>query len=287
MRSLPHRLDGWVAGLLAPLLLVLLLAGTGYAASTLATVSIPDGTALYAVDPAPMTVAECGRCHRSHFLAIKQNGGKHRIDCQACHMAYHVYNPRRDNYAAIMPQCASCHPLVHGEKHAACLGCHDNPHAPRLLQNLQQLSKFCGDCHRGPSGELAQFPSAHTKQACVACHSERHGRIPVCAECHQTHYAGQPADSCLTCHPVHKPLQISFTATTAPINCSTCHAEAYGHWTATKSKHGKVNCTACHTRHALIPACVDCHKAPHDAKMLARFKGCLECHLDPHDPPVK
>lgn len=267
------------AGLPAALLAVLLLFGavTAWAA----------GEELYAVDPAPMTVAECGRCHVVHFQALKASGGKHRFDCRECHQVFHAYNPRRDNYAAIMPQCGTCHDLPHGNKLVECLSCHDNPHTPLLLQKFTLLTNYCGECHRGPAEELAKFPSAHTKQPCAACHSQQHGRIPACAECHQPHYTGQAADTCQACHPVHKPLQIGFTATTEPKNCSTCHAEAFGHWTATKSKHGKVNCTVCHTRHAMIPKCTDCHQAPHNPNMLARFKSCLDCHFDPHNPPVK
>jgi hypothetical protein len=268
--------QGRAAGLLAALLTGLLLAATAWA-----------GDDLYAVDPTPMTVVECGRCHVVHFQALKGNGGKHRFDCRECHQVFHAYNPRRDNYAAIMPQCGTCHELPHGSKLVECLSCHDNPHTPRLLQEFKLLTNYCGECHHGPAEELAKFPSDHTKQSCAACHSQQHGRIPACAECHQPHYAGQAADTCQACHPVHKQLQIGFTATTEPKNCSTCHSEAYSHWTATKSKHGQVNCTVCHTRHAMIPECSDCHQNPHNPNMLARFKSCLDCHFDPHNPPVK
>lgn len=290
MRSGHRVVGGGGARLLAALLLLGLLCGVVAAVAIGAekgTVQPISGSALYAVDPTPMTVAECGRCHRSHFMVIKESGGKHQIDCQECHEVFHAYNPRRDNYATIMPQCANCHTLPHGAKFAECQTCHDNPHAPRLLPVVQQLAKHCSDCHGGPTEQLAKAPSAHTKQPCAACHSNQHGRIPACAECHQPHYTGQAADTCRACHPAHQPLQIAFTPQTDPKNCVDCHTQASTAWTNTRSKHGKVNCTVCHTRHGQIPACTDCHKSPHDPKMLARFKVCLDCHFDPHNPPTK
>ncbi len=280
MRAAADSLRARAAGLPAALLLAgLLLLG--------AVPAWAAGEDLYAVEPAPMTVAECGRCHVVHFQALKADGGKHRFACQECHRIFHAYNPRRDNFAALMPQCGQCHNLPHGTRFTECLSCHDNPHAALRLAGMPKLAQHCGECHVGPAEELAKFPSAHTRQGCDSCHSERHGRIPQCGECHQPHFAEQPATACLGCHPVHRPLQISFTPDADPQNCKECHTAAFSHWTATRSKHGKVSCATCHTRHGLIPKCTDCHDVPHDAKMMARFPACLDCHLDPHNPPIK
>ena len=276
-----NKLPGFLKFAAVALLWPVLLAGVAFAA----TGGSGDSSDPYAVEPAAMTVAECGRCHPGQFRSLKTDGGRHRIDCQECHRIFHAYNPQRGNYAAIMPQCTTCHQLMHGEKFAGCLGCHDNPHAPLRLAGMQKLAEACGDCHSTTAAQLAQFPSAHSGQKCATCHSERHGRIPECTECHTPHFDQQTAVACQHCHPAHKPLQISLAADTDPKNCATCHADVFTTWTGTRSAHGKVNCTVCHDRHGRIPECIDCHRAPHDPKMLARFKSCLGCHIDPHNLP--
>jgi predicted CXXCH cytochrome family protein len=185
-----------------------------------------------------------------------------------------------------MPRCDNCHPAPHGGTLTDCLGCHDNPHAPLRPAGMQQLSEKCGDCHRKPAKQLAEFPSAHSRQGCTTCHSERHGRIPECTECHKPHYDEPNTGACWVCHPAHQPLQITLAADTAPKYCATCHSDVFTVWSGTTSRHGQVNCAVCHVQHARIPACLDCHQPPHDEKMLARFKNCLGCHIDPHNLPT-
>ena len=242
---------------------------------------------LYAAQPKPMTVTECGRCHPNQFNNLRDHGGAHRFDCRDCHEIFHAYNPRRNNFAEIMPSCSQCHDAPHGATQTDCLNCHLNPHAPRTVFSMQRLDKSCADCHKEPAEQLQKFPSAHTQQTCQTCHSERHGRIPNCDECHSPHYEGQAQTACLACHPVHKPLQTNFTADADARTCAACHGDVFGTWSSTPSKHGTVNCTVCHTQHGKIPACTDCHTPPHDPKMMAKFKSCLGCHLDPHNLPIK
>lgn len=241
----------------------------------------------YAIEPEPMTVAECGRCHQHHFRTLKNEGGAHRFDCRQCHEVFHAYNPRKNNYAELMPACGNCHGLPHGDKQADCLACHANPHAPKTQLSLAVLAKSCTDCHRQPAEELKQFPSAHSGQACQDCHSQRHGRIPSCFECHQPHFPNQALSTCAGCHPVHKPREIVFAADSAAATCADCHSGAFGKWSKTPSRHGQVNCTACHSRHGFVPNCADCHQSPHPPQMTARFNDCLVCHMDPHDLPIK
>jgi hypothetical protein len=33
----------------------------------------------------------------------------------------------------------------------------------------------------------------------------------------------------------------------------------------------------------VVPACQDCHEAPHSKKMMSKFKTCNECHQSAHD----
>ncbi len=243
---------------------------------------------LYANEPQPLTISQCGQCHPKHFGDIKQDGRKHQFDCRECHEVFHAYNPLKNNYAEIMPKCATCHAFPHGEKHSECLNCHQNPHTPRQVPATRMLAGFCSDCHNDQAGQLAQFPSKHTEQGCGACHYERHGYIPSCQECHEPHFEAQQFTSCTTCHQVHQPLNIGFNADVDVKTCSACHDGIYSEWSATPSKHGQVSCAQCHTRHGLIPQCSNCHTPPktHAKKLLEKFPDCLTCHLNPHDLPV-
>ncbi len=241
---------------------------------------------LYAIEPEPLTVGQCVQCHVAHFNWLKANGGLHRFDCRQCHEVFHAYNPKKGNWEELMPKCSNCHELPHGEEFTNCLTCHVNPHTPRLVPMSEELTSSCGVCHKSPAQQLNEFPSKHTQQGCNACHT-KHGFIPSCMECHEPHLPGQTMEVCLSCHQVHKPLQITLSPDSSTETCSACHDAVYAKWSASQSKHGKVNCSRCHTAHGKIPACTQCHAAPHDKGMLERFTSCLDCHLDPHDPPVK
>ncbi len=276
---------------LLTLLVVLTLAGVsprpGFAAE--AGRDLPPVNAdLYALDPVALQPVDCGQCHVGQFGDLKQAGGKHRFDCQECHQIFHAYNPRKNNYDDLMPECATCHGQQHGPKQADCISCHRNPHAPLKIPALDRLANACSDCHASPTAELKKFPSAHTVQGCQSCHHERHGYIPDCFECHDGHFDGQSVESCAECHrKVHAPLNISFAADADSRSCSTCHVSVYGRWQGTSSKHGEVLCSMCHQEHGKIPDCQECHGEPHEKGRMEMFPNCLTCHIDVHDLPVK
>ena len=252
--------------------------------------NLPESDAsIYAIDPRPLTLEQCGQCHSSHFQDIKQTGGKHQFDCRECHTTFHTYNPRKENYAEIMPDCLKCHALVHGENHSQCLFCHDNPHAIQHAPSISRVKNLCVDCHTKQSRQLTLNPSQHTELSCENCHHTSHGLIPSCAECHQPHFATQAFTSCAECHDVHQPLSIIFSENVQLQTCEACHSEVYSKWQGTPSKHGQLSCVSCHDRHKKIPQCQTCHAPPpsHSKTMLEKFPRCLDCHLDVHDLPVK
>ena len=248
-----------------------------------------QNAALYATEPQPLTLEQCGQCHPKHFQDLKQIGGKHQFDCRECHTVFHAYNPRKDNYAAIMPSCNLCHAQIHGEKHIQCLTCHQNPHAARQAPAIAQVVNLCADCHSDQGNQLAAYPSQHTELSCDNCHHTEHGLIPSCAECHQPHFGTQIFTSCADCHDVHQPLVINLGDNIELQTCDACHSDIYAKWQRTPSKHGQVSCSACHSVHKQIPQCSDCHTTPasHSKKLLEKFPRCLDCHLDVHDLPVK
>ncbi|MCB2183788.1 MAG: hypothetical protein KQH63_17300 [Desulfobulbaceae bacterium] len=245
----------------------------------------PGGSALYEKAPEPLTVTQCAQCHTSVFMKIKNNGGRHQIHCQDCHQLFHAYNPTKNNFQEIMPKCTQCHVEPHGPQFTDCMTCHIIPHTPLNVPLNDLLEGQCGNCHTGPSGELTKYPSKHTEQGCATCHHTKHGNIPSCMECHDTHIPNQTLEACKSCHPVHKPLEITYEAG-QETTCSACHDGVYETWTASPSKHSGVSCVDCHPVHGQIPQCSMCHTQPHDPKMLAKFPRCLDCHIDPHNPPV-
>ncbi len=256
------------------------------AAAPRAVEAAPAGAALYQTEPTPLTAVQCGQCHTGIFRYLKNDGGRHRFECQNCHQEFHAYSPKKQNWDDLMPKCSSCHTLPHGKQFTDCLSCHQNPHTPRKVPMAAQLTGNCGNCHTSPAAQLKQFPSKHTQQGCQACHTS-HGLIPSCFNCHEPHFEAQAVATCTTCHPVHKPLQIDFAGDIELKTCSGCHETVYNTWSGSKSKHGQVSCASCHTQHGLIPKCNDCHGWPHSKKLHDKFTSCLTCHLDPHDPPVK
>ncbi len=268
--------------LLLPIAVAISFVGTAFAVPT-------QNAALYETTPQPLSLEQCGQCHPQHFQDIKQTGGRHQFDCRECHTTFHAYNPRKNNYTDIMPNCSSCHDLVHGEKHNQCLLCHENPHAIKLAPTISQVENLCADCHTKQVEQLATQPSLHSELSCGECHHSDHGLIPSCAECHQPHFDKQLFTNCTTCHPVHQPLQIALTGRTDLNNCAACHATTFTKWDNSTSKHGEVGCTLCHTAHKAIPTCQSCHETPpaHSKTMLEKFPRCLDCHLDVHDLPTK
>lgn len=243
----------------------------------------------YEVDIPPMSLEQCGQCHPTYFQSLREEGGRHQFDCRECHEVFHAYNPQKQNWDEIMPNCADCHGQPHGEVHVQCLDCHTDPHKPLNVPYAESspVTKACADCHSSPAEQVAQFPSQHTEVGCVGCHHDQHGYVPSCFECHGPHYEGQTLDACAECHPVHKPLEIALTPTTGARTCQACHDAVYDEWAGTPSKHGQVNCSLCHTEHGMIPECTTCHAQPHSETMLSKYPDCLTCHLNPHDLPVK
>jgi hypothetical protein len=252
-----------------------------------ATVSIPATPELYAVEPQPLTVNQCGQCHPGAFRSLKVDGAKHRFDCRKCHSVFHAMNPKKGGWDAMMPKCASCHAEPHGKAITDCTNCHTDPHAPRKVPMDARLLNACVGCHPGPKAQLVQFPSKHSKLGCQDCHTS-HGFKPSCLKCHEPHEKGQDAGTCSKCHSVHQPLQVTYADNTPAASCGACHDSIVSKWRKTPSKHGKVNCATCHrAKHRFVPQCTECHPAPHKKEILSRFPSCLACHVDVHDLPVK
>lgn len=236
-----------------------------------------------------LTTIECGQCHYSIFQALKKSGGLHRIDCVRCHREYHVYNPRKQNYDEIMPECIWCHQSpaggpFHGDEESLppCLNCHADPHKPLMIP-MGELYSTCAACHAEQGQEVKDYPSMHTEVPCADCHAEKHGYIPGCDMCHESHSPAVEMSSadCMSCHPVHKPTQIAYEADTDSLICAGCHGGVYQMLQDNVTAHTSVPCAECHPSHGEALSCADCHGQPHPASMNAT--NCGECHGIAHD----
>ena len=244
---------------------------------------------VYNVEVQPLTLEECARCHSTHYNWLRNNGERHqKVACTECHEVFHAYNPLRNNYADIMPKCSSCHDIPHGsaEPLTKCLECHTNPHQPLVsIPAPAKLEGRCQLCHSGVADSLQAEISKHTEQECSSCHSDKHGRIPMCAECHENHspLATLETPDCLACHPVHTPLKISYPVTQAKEVCAGCHDQAYRLLQEHQTKHSALTCAKCHPAHGQLPACQDCHGKPHSDVIHQKFTQCGDCHGIAHD----
>ena len=244
---------------------------------------------IYTLIVQPLTLEECARCHTSHYNWLRDNGARHQsVACTDCHQIFHAYNPLRSNYADIMPKCSNCHAEPHGsaEPVMECLACHANPHQPLVsIPAPANLESRCHLCHSEVATSLTVQVSKHTAQECSSCHSERHGRIPQCNECHENHspMAALTTPDCLACHPVHTPLNITYPVTQGKEVCAGCHDQAYNLLEARETKHSALTCAKCHPSHGQLPACQECHGEPHSAIMHQRMPNCGDCHGIAHD----
>jgi len=250
----------------------------------------PAADNIYTMEVKPLTLEECGRCHTSHYNWLRDNGAKHQgVACTDCHQIFHAYNPLRDNYAEIMPQCGSCHEAPHGSDESVmqCLKCHANPHQPLVsIPVSETLESRCQFCHAEVAASLKAEVSMHTEQECSSCHSEKHGRIPQCGECHENHSPTAGAletPDCLACHPVHTPLRISYPITQGKEVCAGCHDEAFQLLETRKTKHSVLTCAKCHSSHGQLPVCQECHGEPHNPSIHEKYAKCGACHGIAHD----
>ncbi|MGX9367108.1 hypothetical protein ACTVJH_13895 [Desulfoplanes sp. PS50] len=248
--------------------------------------------ALYDIGVSPLKTEQCGQCHIPVYDAIREDGGKHKIACVKCHEQYHAYSPRKLNYLEIMPKCGTCHVGPDGgEYHGSeaslkdCYKCHADVHRP-LLMGMENLSPECGTCHKQVAGELAMNPSAHSSQVgCDDCHADNHGKIPECADCHDSHspQVKMTSAECMSCHPVHQPKSVAYDDNVSSAICAGCHAEVQISLAKNVTKHTNVPCSGCHVKHGEIDPCSKCHGEPHSKTMMHDTIKCGDCHGTAHE----
>jgi predicted CXXCH cytochrome family protein len=256
---------------------------------------------LYMEMPNNLKPVECGGCHYNQYTKVQQSNSKHRFDCLDCHEQLHGNIPSKNNYKDVLPQCANCHDLPHGEAFPSCSQCHQNPHSPLDIpfSGVEQSIKnhagkdvvACEVCHYDSEGkEMETYPNKHNVDVgCTGCHGdEKHGVRPTCFKCHEPHVEGQIYADCLVCHRPHSAKKIlPYPEEISNKVCASCHTGIYDSLQANVTKHTALQCASCHVTHGQIPRCQGCHDEPHGSAVHKRFPNCLECHVDPHNLPVK
>ena len=197
--------------------------------------------------------------------------------CRECHKGH---RPSSKNN---IPACSECHEGEGHYKLPNCLGCHKNPHTPRVVSFTATMTDPCLTCHKEQIAQLKEFPSKHTQKACSSCHGV-HREKPACTKCHKPHAETMTAADCGKCHKAHQPKNVTYPATITNAECGACHRKPAQLLTATATRHGKVSCVQCHKdKHRMVPKCAECHQVKHPAGILAKFPNCLTCHNHPHD----
>lgn len=226
-----------------------------------------------------LTNAQCVLCHQQQPQTIDAKGGLHKseVGCLDCHREHPP-----DGTQAV-PGCEMCHS---GEPHyelEQCGTCHTDTHAPLDLTLEGEISAPCLTCHQQQGDEVAKHPSAHTDLACNECHTA-HRKVPDCMECHSRHTEDMVYETCVSCHPVHMPLSVSYDEDISSDYCGACHGEALDLLQKNTTKHHDLSCAYCHrNKHKVVPPCFACHSQPHSDTMLKKFPTCGECHSTAHD----
>ncbi|MBJ6726596.1 cytochrome C [Geomesophilobacter sediminis] len=229
--------------------------------------------------PATLNSSDCQKCHEKPPKDIAEKGGKHKteITCQDCHVGH----PPKVKHP--IPQCSMCHT---GKPHFQlkdCLGCHRNPHTPKVITFGTNVTDACLTCHKPQIEQLKAYPSKHTSLACSFCHNV-HGKKPDCTQCHKSHSSDITKNECKLCHKAHQPLNVTYKADTPSKYCAACHKRPFNLLANSTAKHSKLACVYCHqNKHKTVPKCTDCHGVPHPASLMSKFAKCQECHNIAHD----
>jgi len=228
---------------------------------------------------AKLSSSDCVKCHDKQPADIAAKGGKHKteVSCQDCHVGH----PPKVKHP--IPQCSQCHEGKPHFKLQGCLGCHKNPHTPKVITFGNNVTDPCLSCHTPQIEQLRANKSKHSALACSFCHNV-HGRKPACTECHKSHSDDIKAADCKSCHKAHMPKVVTYKADISSKYCGACHSRAYKLLTSSPAKHSKLACAYCHKdKHKTVPQCTQCHGKPHPAAIHAKYPKCGECHNIAHD----
>lgn len=241
------------------------------------------------VKPAPLTDADCGKCHAEPVAQMDKDGGRHKTEmgCLGCH---ENHPPMGE---AVIPECSDCHDGSENQHFALkdCSQCH-SPHAPVIgdFDKLGEVKSACLTCHPQIGKEMAEKPSKHAEQDCSECHNQHgtaKGQFSTCLDCHEGHNDKMTYANCKQCHNPHQPTAYEWDEKTPANLCAACHEEQVAQLNKNGAAHAsELHCSECHQQHppaqqGVIPKCADCHDPDENAHF--KVKNCSTCH-NPHEP---
>ena len=138
----------------------------------------------------------CGKCHAKPAEQLSKYPSAHSdLSCTDCHHDRH----------GVIPKCTECHEEPHSKfvDNAHCTRCHP-VHMPTNLNYGPHIpNDACADCHNEQFTMLKNGILAHSEMKCVTCHSDEHGNVPSCEDCHgkpHTEEMLKDHKACSDCH---------------------------------------------------------------------------------------
>jgi len=138
----------------------------------------------------------CANCHTDQAAELQQYPSAHSEEqCDSCHHSRHGY----------VPKCTECHDEPHTAfvDNSGCTGCHPVHQPNEIHYGRETPSAACTGCHRETVTRLASTTKKHANLQCAYCHSDNHGYIPDCQNCHGLPHSKAMLDrfdGCLDCH---------------------------------------------------------------------------------------
>jgi len=263
---------------------------------------------------------KCQKCHHEHrgrkydiisiptsfnhdLTGYKLEGKHGKVRCTACHTRKRPGSKRGTTTYLFpkTPNCASCHPDVHGFTKAglgrSCERCHnafawrtlnarpdfDHTRLTRYALKGEHVTVRCGKCHR----DRRKFSGVKSAD-CNACHNDVHrGSFAAfrCKDCHEEtgftkvrfpahdrlsfRLLGSHARvRCLSCH-------VKQQWTGIPSDCAGCHKEADPH----RNQFGNRPCARCHQSGSWDRLTFN-HDKQSSFRLLGKHKAvpCRSCH---------
>ena len=242
------------------------------------------GSNAFADSKNDLTLEDCKKCHNLVFKEFAEGKSKHEsnVGCFDCHSGEH---PPKSEKGELIPLCTQCHEGTPHFELSNCTNCHHKPHQPDdIVLEGEGQKDTCGSCHPETVDEVNTHVTSHTGFACSYCHKVHRDR-PNCLTCHEPHSDNQQYMDCIKCHQAHQPLTLQYNPKEIVNNdCGACHSDVQTTLETGSTKHAGLRCVFCHgDGHGQIPTCANCHKNPHDKKMIQNFESCNDCHQSAHD----
>ncbi len=238
---------------------------------------------LYAASSLAQDAPGCLDCHSAeedapiHDLyrsvhAHLDGGGANA--CTACHGPSEAHNRRGRR---VSPD-VSFGPkwLSPGEdRNASCLNCHEKSGGKMLWlgSEHEQENLVCADCHNSHAARDPAMDEQLAGEQCVSCHSRQKAQMNLPSR----HPIAEGKTACTDCHNPHgSATDASLHQVTLNENCYSCHEDKRGPhlW-----EHAPVteDCSECHQPHGSV----------HDRLLKARGPAlCQQCHSAAFHPSV-